>query len=124
MALERTMASKEATAMRASKPWLRFYGDVPQSIDYPQVTLYEAVAETVRKYPDDPAYDFMGFTSTYRRFLDEIDRCANALAALGHHVEAVAAFDQGIATAESKGDVQAAKEMRVFRKRAQKALTG
>ncbi len=48
----------------------------------------------------------------------------SALAALGHHAEAVAAFDQGIATAESKGDVQAAKEMRVFRKRAQKALTG
>ncbi|MBI5894887.1 MAG: AMP-binding protein, partial [Desulfobacterales bacterium] len=69
--------------MRASKPWLRFYGDVPQSIDYPQVTLYDVVADTVGKYPDDPAYDFMGFTSTYRRFLDEIDRCADALAGLG-----------------------------------------
>jgi Tfp pilus assembly protein PilF len=45
-----------------------------------------------------------------------------ALAALGRHGEAIAAFDQGIATAESKGDVQAAKEMRVFRKRAEKAL--
>ncbi len=67
----------------AAKPWLRFYGDVPQSIDYPRTTLYEAVAETVGKYPDDPAYDFMGFTSTYRRFLDEIDRCADALAGLG-----------------------------------------
>lgn len=47
-----------------------------------------------------------------------------ALSALGHHAEAIAAFDQGIATAESKGDVQAAKEMRVFRKRAEKALAG
>jgi predicted Zn-dependent protease len=47
-----------------------------------------------------------------------------ALSALGRHAEAISAFDQGIATAESKGDVQAAKEMRVFRKRAEKALSG
>jgi tetratricopeptide (TPR) repeat protein len=47
-----------------------------------------------------------------------------ALLALGRHAEAIAAFDRGIATAESKGDVQAAKEMRVFRKRAEKARAG
>lgn len=47
-----------------------------------------------------------------------------ALAASGRHGEAVAVFDRGIATAESRGDVQAAKEMRVFRKRSEKALTG
>lgn len=47
-----------------------------------------------------------------------------ALATLGRHAEAVAAFDRGIATAESKGDVQAAKEMRVFRRRCEKALLG
>lgn len=45
-----------------------------------------------------------------------------SLAALGRQAEASAAFDQGIATAESRGDVQAAKEMRVFRRRAEKAL--
>jgi predicted Zn-dependent protease len=45
-----------------------------------------------------------------------------ALAALGRNGDAVAAFDAGIATAEARGDLQAAKEMRVFRKRAAKAL--
>jgi Tfp pilus assembly protein PilF len=45
-----------------------------------------------------------------------------ALAALGRNGDAVAAFDTGIATAEAKGDLQAAKEMRVFRKRAASAL--
>lgn len=45
-----------------------------------------------------------------------------SLSTLGRHAEAIAALDQGIATAESKGDVQAAKEMRVFRKRAAKSL--
>jgi uncharacterized protein HemY len=40
-----------------------------------------------------------------------------ALAALGRVEEAIDAYDQGIALAEARGDVQAAKEMRVFRKR-------
>lgn len=47
-----------------------------------------------------------------------------ALTALGRHAEAIAAFDQGIATAEAKGDLQAAREMRVFRKRAEQAPGG
>jgi len=45
-----------------------------------------------------------------------------ALDTAGRRREAIDAFDQGIATAEAKGDMQAAKEMRVFRKRSAKAL--
>ncbi|MFQ5754471.1 MAG: tetratricopeptide repeat protein [Acidiferrobacterales bacterium] len=40
-----------------------------------------------------------------------------ALAAGGDTVEAVAAYEVGIRVAEGQGDVQAAKEMRVFLKR-------
>jgi uncharacterized protein HemY len=42
---------------------------------------------------------------------------AKALSELGRKDEAIAAYDNGIAVAEAKGDVQAVKEMRVFRKR-------
>lgn len=45
-----------------------------------------------------------------------------ALTEAGRVQDAVAAFDSGIAVAEAKGDIQAAKEMRVFRKRAEKRL--
>jgi predicted Zn-dependent protease len=45
-----------------------------------------------------------------------------ALTALGRHREAIAAYDQGIVTAERRGDIQAAKEMRVFRRRAEQAI--
>lgn len=45
-----------------------------------------------------------------------------ALDTAGHHGEAVEVLGQGIEVAERRGDVQAAKEMGVFRKRAQKAL--
>jgi uncharacterized protein HemY len=40
-----------------------------------------------------------------------------SLVELGRDDEAIAAYDKGIAVAEAKGDVQAVKEMRVFRKR-------
>lgn len=40
-----------------------------------------------------------------------------ALAELGRAEEAKAAYDNGIVVAEARGDVQAVKEMRVFRKR-------
>lgn len=44
------------------------------------------------------------------------------LSAAGLHVQAIATMEQGIQVAERKGDIQAAKEMQVFLKRAHKAL--
>ena len=69
--------------MNEKKPWLKYYGNVPESIDYPEVTMYEAVMNTVKKSPDAIAYEFLGYASTYARFGADIDRCADALAALG-----------------------------------------
>lgn len=42
------------------------------------------------------------------------------LTALDRTTEALAVYDQGIAVAEKRGDLQAAKEMRVFARRLQK----
>ena len=47
-------------------------------------------------------------------------RLGKALADTGRTDEAIAAYESGIKAAEEKGDVQAAKEMRVFLKRLQK----
>jgi len=47
-----------------------------------------------------------------------------ALAAAGRHALAVAAFDQGIAAAQVKGDLQAVREMQVFRTRAAALMAG
>ncbi|MEA3274589.1 MAG: tetratricopeptide repeat protein [Pseudomonadota bacterium] len=67
----------------------------------------EHLAEAVRQDP--------GYSAAWKIL-------GKALTAAGRHEEAVDAFDRGIAVAEEKGDVQAAKEMRVFRKRSEKAL--
>ncbi len=70
--------------MSETKPWLKFYGEkIPHSVNYPRVSLYERVMQTVKEYPDNVAFDFMGTTRTYRQLGDEIDRFAAALSALG-----------------------------------------
>jgi long-chain acyl-CoA synthetase len=69
--------------MAESKPWLRFYGKVPPSLQYPEVTLYEALAETARRVPEAVAWDFFGTRSSYRELLGSVDRCASFLAREG-----------------------------------------
>ena len=69
--------------MHQDKPWLRFYDNAPSTISYPQLTLYQAVMETVCRNPDTVAYDFFGTKATYRQLGAEIDQCADALADLG-----------------------------------------
>jgi long-chain acyl-CoA synthetase len=69
--------------MPDDRPWLRFYGAVPHTLEYPRVTLYEAIARTAQRVPGDVAWDFFDTTATYRELLDSIDTCADALAALG-----------------------------------------
>lgn len=64
-------------------PWLRYYGKVPRTLAYPEVTLYDALAATARRVPDAVAWDFFGTRSTYAQLLADIDRCAAALAAEG-----------------------------------------
>lgn len=47
-----------------------------------------------------------------------------ALHAAGALADALAAYQDGIAVAEARGDIQAAKEMKVFAKRVEKAIAG
>ena len=69
--------------MTQTRPWLRFYGKTPHSLSYPEITLYQVVAATAERVPDDLAWDFLDTTATYRELLLAIDTCANALAVLG-----------------------------------------
>ena len=69
--------------------------------------------------------------NAFRAAVDRDSRYSAAWKALGKVLgeagkpaEALVAFERGIAVAEERGDVQAAKEMTVFAKRARKALEG
>lgn len=66
------------------KIWLKSYERaVPQSIDYPKITLYEMFKQTAERFPDHQAISFMGREFTYRELLTLIDTFAAALQALG-----------------------------------------
>ena len=66
-----------------ARPWVHFYGTVPAHLDYPEITLYEAVSRTAQRVPHAIAWDFFDTTSTFRQLLADIDRFADALAAMG-----------------------------------------
>ncbi len=70
-------------SISTSAPWLNFYGAMPHHIDYPRLTIYQMIRKTAETYPDQIAYEFMNRKTTYREFMNRIDRAARALYALG-----------------------------------------
>ena len=67
----------------AKAPWLKNMGDVPAHLDYFQGSIFEAVELTAEKYPDYVAFDFMGKPTTYRRFIQMVEKCAKSLKTIG-----------------------------------------
>ncbi len=67
---------------KVKAPWLKNFGDLPHTLEYPSLTMYGAVREAAEKYPDYIAFDFMGRKTTYKKLADSILRCARALKAL------------------------------------------
>lgn len=64
-------------------PWLKFYGVVPEHLEYPEHTMAEAVEAIASQYPEYIAYDFMGKKTTYQAAVRDICLCARALRAQG-----------------------------------------
>ena len=67
----------------ASAPWRAFYGNTPVSLDYPDLTMYQLLAQNARKYPNKTAYSFMGKDTGYAAFLSRIEAAARGLVKLG-----------------------------------------
>ena len=64
-------------------PWIKNLGNVPAHLEYFQGSMYDKVAEVARHYPNNIAYDFMGGKVRYKDFINKVDNCARALAAIG-----------------------------------------
>ncbi len=75
------------------KPWQAFYEPtVPRTIEYPHIPLHQMLEDSARKYPDQPAIKLvlrylgpvtLGASLTYSQLLDQVNRFAAALYALG-----------------------------------------
>ena len=64
-------------------PWKDYLGDVPMHLDYFQGSMFDAVARMAELYPNNIAFDFMGKSTTYRKMVQEIEKCAKSLKTLG-----------------------------------------
>ncbi len=67
----------------AKTPWKDYLGEIPFHLDYFEGTMYQAVKNIAEKYPNYIAFDFMGSQTTYKKMLNEINRCAKSLRTLG-----------------------------------------
>ena len=52
-------------SLSSSAPWLKYYGNVPQHLSYPQKTIYQMVKAAAERNPKLPAYEFMGKKTTF-----------------------------------------------------------
>ena len=69
--------------MSSEERWFKYYGDVPHTLDYPDISMYEMIKKAKDAYGEYIAYDFQGKAVTYNKFIEEIDNCAKALIAQG-----------------------------------------
>jgi long-chain acyl-CoA synthetase len=66
------------------QPWLAHYDEgVPAHIDYPDITVFGMLDETVRKYPDTACTIFKGARISYAEMNRITDRLAAGLASVG-----------------------------------------
>ena len=71
------------TPITAKTPWKDSMGEVPMHLDYFDGSMFEAIENIAKQYPNQVAFDFMGKSTTYRQMVTEIERCAKALKTIG-----------------------------------------
>ena len=66
-------------------PWRKASesSNIPLKLDYYDGTMYEAVEKIAKQYPNNIAFDFMGRSTTYKKMIDQINKCAKALRTIG-----------------------------------------
>ena len=77
------MTDHAANSITVKTPWKDYLGDVPMHLEYFDGSMFEAVENVARKYPNAVAFDFMGKSTTYRSLVREIENCAKALKTIG-----------------------------------------
>ncbi|HUY99767.1 MAG TPA: long-chain fatty acid--CoA ligase [Thermomicrobiaceae bacterium] len=66
------------------RPWLKLFPpNVPTTLEYPEIPLYQTLAEAAARRPDLPAVRFAGTSLSYRELWSRAQRFARVLADLG-----------------------------------------
>ncbi len=61
------------------KPWLKYYGEMPETLNYFSGSMYDYLYESAIKNEKRIAYKYYNNESTYRGFIRKISKIANAL---------------------------------------------
>ena len=69
--------------MNIKAPWLDFYGNIPKTLEYPDVSMFELIEMNAGQWPYMIAYSFEGRKKIYKDFLNDVHQCAKGLASLG-----------------------------------------
>ena len=64
-------------------PWLNSYGEVPFHLDYPDISMSDALFESARKYPDQVALTFQEKDTTFAQLVPQIRQAEKAFRAIG-----------------------------------------
>ena len=64
-------------------PWYKFLNGVPAHLDYFQGSMFDKVSWIAEKYPNNIAFDFMGKSTSYKKFIKKTEMCAKALKTIG-----------------------------------------
>lgn len=66
------------------RPWIKFYKEgVNPNLDYTDASMVGYFLEAVSRFPQDVAYEFYGYTCTYRELYEKIKDAAKGLKAQG-----------------------------------------
>ena len=71
------------TEVTAKTPWKDSMGEVPMHLDYFEGSMFEGVACIAEVYPNNIAFDFMGKSTTYKKLVQDIEKCARSLRTIG-----------------------------------------
>ena len=69
--------------LSATAPWRAYYGSTPATLNYPNLTMYQMLAEAAAKYPQNTAYVFQGKKTSFPQFMQRIDAAAKGLYNMG-----------------------------------------
>ena len=70
-------------AITAKTPWEKSMGELPMHLDYFEGTMFEMVEKIAEERPEAVACDFMGRSTTYRKLVQQVEKCAKALKTIG-----------------------------------------
>lgn len=66
------------------RPWIKFYKEgVNPNLNYPETSMVGYFLEAVSRFPEATAYEFYGYTCTYRELYEKIKDAAKGLKAIG-----------------------------------------